>query len=121
MAEQDTKNNAQTKPSLNIQLMPVNNSDQPVLTNFTRISGAPGLVYLDFGFLEPSAMDAMTRLARTGGKIPERMAGKLAVRVALGLDTMTALHQQLGTALASLQATAAAGRMAAAKATDKAK
>lgn len=105
MAEQakESKKSEAKSASLNIRLTPVDNSDQPVLANFTRLNGAPGMVFVDFGFLEPAALSALTRLAQSGGKIPENLNGKLAVRVALGFDTMAALHQQLGQALAGLQ------------------
>ena len=89
---------------LNVRLAPVGNSDQPVLANFTRLNGAPGMVFVDFGFLEPAALSALSRLAQSGGKIPETLTGKLAVRVALGYDTLAALHQQLGQVMAGLRA-----------------
>ncbi len=50
------------------------------------------LVYVDFGFLDPTAMDALTRIRQTGGKIPDPVNGKLAVRVAMGFDKLAALH-----------------------------
>ncbi|MBI2225924.1 MAG: hypothetical protein HYU44_13480 [Betaproteobacteria bacterium] len=104
MAEPDAKPETQEKTvGLNIRLAPVDNSDQPVLANFTRLNGAPGMVFVDFGFLEPAALDALSRLARSGGKIPETLTGKLAVRVALGYDTLAALHQQLGQVVAGLR------------------
>jgi hypothetical protein len=93
---------------LNIRLAPVNNSDQPVLANFTRLNGAPGMVFVDFGFLEPAALSALSRLAQSGGKIPENLNGKLSVRVALGFDTLAALHQQLGQVMAGLKSQSAA-------------
>ena len=96
------------KVELNIRLNPVGNSDQPVLSNFTNLNGAPGMVFVDFGFLEPAALEGLSRAARTGGKMPESLSGKLAVRVALGYDTLTALHQQLGRVVAGLQAQRAA-------------
>ena len=109
MAEQNVKQETQEKTvGLNIQLAPVDNSDQPVLANFTHLNGAPGMVFVDFGFLEPAALDALSRLARSGGKIPETLTGKLAVRVALGYDTLAALHQQLGQVVAGLRAQNAA-------------
>jgi len=89
---------------LNIRLAPVGNSDQPLLANFTRLNGAPGMVFVDFGFLEPAALSALSRLAQSGGKIPETLTGKLAVRVALGYDTLAALHQQLGQVIGGLKA-----------------
>ena len=108
MTEQETKQAAQEKSiGLNIRLAPIDNSDQPAFANFTRVSGAPGMVFVDFGFLEPAALDALSRLARSGGKIPENLNGKLAVRVALGFDTLAALHQQLGQVVAGLKAQSA--------------
>ena len=117
MSEQNAKQEAQEKTvGLNIRLAPVDNSDQPVLANFTRLNGAPGMVFVDFGFLEPASLDALSRLARSGGKIPETLTGKLAVRVALGFDTLAALHQQLGQVVAGLR-----GQNAAKTAAPKAK
>jgi hypothetical protein len=106
MAEPNAKQ--EKTVGLNIRLAPVGNSDQPVLANFTRLNGAPGMVFVDFGFLEPAALAALSQLARSGGKIPETLTGKLAVRVALGYDTLAALHQQLGQVVAGLKARGAA-------------
>ncbi len=103
-AKQETPETLEKQVGLNIKLTPVDHSDQPMLANFTRLNGAPGMVFVDFGFLEPAALSALSRLARSGGKIPETLAGKLAVRVALGYDTLAALHQQLGQVVAGLKA-----------------
>jgi hypothetical protein len=89
---------------LNVRLAPVGDSDQPLFANFTRLNGSPGMVFVDFGFLEPAALSALSRLARSGAKIPETLNGKLAVRVALGYDTVAALHEQLSAVLAGLKA-----------------
>jgi hypothetical protein len=102
MAETNEKQD--NKVALNIRLAPVANSDQPVLANFTTLNGAPGMVFVDFGFLEPAALDALSRTARSGGKLPQTLTGKLAVRVAMGYDSVAALHQQLGQVVAGLQA-----------------
>ncbi len=106
MAEKDATQ--ETTVGLSIKLAAVGDSDQPVFTNFTRLNGAPGMVFVDFGFLEPAALAALSRLARSGGKIPETLSGKLAVRVALGYDTLATLHQQLGQVVAGLSAQSAA-------------
>ena len=105
MAESNEKQATQEKTvALNIRLAAVGNSDQPVLANFTRLNGAPGMVFVDFGFLEPAALNAVSQLARTGGKIPETLAGKLAVRVAMGYDAIAGLHQQLGQVMDNMKA-----------------
>ena len=89
---------------LGIRLQPVNHSDQPVFSNFTVVQGAPGTVFIDFGFLEPSALPAVARLVQTGGKLPEIINGRLACRIALGLDAAAQLVQQLDQHLRGLQA-----------------
>lgn len=92
--------------SMGIRLAPVNNSDQPVVTNYCNISVAPGMVFIDFGFLEPGMLAALPQVARQGGKLPETIGGKLAVRVAVGYDVLANLHQQLGQVLTGLSAAA---------------
>jgi hypothetical protein len=80
---------------LGIRLVPVDNSDQPVLANYTALNVAPGMVFIDFGFLEPAMLTALPRVAKQGGKLPESINGKLAVRVAMGYDGLQNLKQQI--------------------------
>ncbi len=84
---------------MGIRLVPVENSDQPVVANYCSINVSPGMAFIDFGFLEPGMLAALPRVARQGGK--------LAVRVALGYDALAHLHQQLGRVLTGLSAAAA--------------
>ncbi len=95
--------------SLGVRLTPVGNSDQPVVANYCLINVAPGMAFIDFGFLEPAMLAALPRVAREGGKLPERVNGKLAVRVALGYDALSGLHQQIGRVLTGLRQQQAAG------------
>ena len=88
---------------MGIRLMPVDNSDQPVVANYTNLNIAPGMVFIDFGFLEPGLLTALPRVARSGGKLPESVNGKLAVRVAMGYDGLANLHQQIGRMLGGLR------------------
>lgn len=90
--------------SLGIRLVPVADSDQPVLANYTNLNVAPGMVFIDFGFLEPAMLAALPRVAKAGGKLPESVNGKLAVRVAMGFDAVSMLHQQLDRLIASARA-----------------
>ena len=100
----EAKDANEAKPyTLGIRLAPVNNSDQPVLANFCAVNVAPGMAFIDFGFLEPAAIAALPRVAKQGGKLPERLDGKLAVRVALGYDALDHLHQQIGQVLAAVR------------------
>lgn len=85
-----------------LRLTPVRDSDQPIVANYTALNVAPGMVFVDFGFIEPGMLAALPRVAREGGKLPETINGKLAARVALGYDALAGLHQQLGRVLAGL-------------------
>jgi hypothetical protein len=90
-----------------IRLIPVEDSDQPVLANYTMLNIAPGMAFIDFGFLEPAMLSALPQIAKQGGKMPESVNGKLTVRVALGFDSLANLHQQMGRILVGLTAAAA--------------
>lgn len=94
---------------LGIRLVPVGNSDQPVVANYALLNAAPGMAFIDFGFLEPGMLAALPRMARQGDKLPEQINGKLAVRVAMSYDALAGLHQQLGRVVAGLAQQRAAG------------
>lgn len=89
--------------ALNIQLVPRDHADRPILSNYTTLSVAPGMVYLDFGFLDPHVLTALSRAARTGKAAPPTLDGTLAARVAVGYDVLQNLHQQLGQVLQGLR------------------
>jgi hypothetical protein len=84
---------------VNIQLVPAGQSEQPILSNFTLIHPSSGVALIDFGFLDPGALNAISQLSRSGKKIPERLNGRLGARVALPYDALANLHQQLGRVL----------------------
>ncbi len=89
--------------ALNVKLMPVENSDQPVSVNYTTVGVAQGIAYLDFGFIEPAVLAMLARTARDGKAIPESLDGKLVVRMAMGLDVLQRLHQQLQQVLVGMR------------------
>ena len=95
---------------MGVRLAPVDNSDQPVLANYATVNVAPGMAFIDFGFIEPGLLAAIPRVAKEGGKLPETVNGKLAARVAMGYDGLAALHQQLGRLSSGLGAAAAAAK-----------
>lgn len=87
---------------LNLRLAPANNSDQPVISNICNVQLAPGLAYIDFGFIEPAIMASLPRLAQQGGKMPEQINGRLAARIAVPFDGLANLQQQLTRAMEEL-------------------
>ena len=84
-ATADTTAGAGAPQRMGVRLAPVNNSDQPVLANYAAVNVAPGMAFIDFGFLEPGLLAAIPRVAKQGGKLPQSVNGKLAVRVMPGL------------------------------------
>ena len=90
------------KQAVNLQLMPANGSDQPVLANVTMVEPTAGVALLDFGFLDPGTMAALSRMARAGKQVPERLNGRLAARVAISYEALATLHQQIGGVLQAL-------------------
>ena len=101
-SEPAAEQTAERKP-LGLRLVPSGNSDQPVFANVCNVNVAPGVAFIDFGFLEPAMLTALPRVAKQGGKLPERIEGRLAVRVALGVEALASLHQQIGRVLAAGQ------------------
>ena len=95
--------------AVNVQLVPSGQADQPILSNFTMVHSASGLALLDFGFLDPAAIAAISNMAKAGKKMPERLNGRLAARVALPYDALANLHRQITAALRSVSKPAASG------------
>jgi hypothetical protein len=83
------------RSAMSIRLVPAGTSDQPVVANYTSINASPGMVFIDFGFLEPAMLSALPRVAKQGGKLPESINGRLAVRVAMGPEALRNLKQQI--------------------------
>jgi hypothetical protein len=98
------------RDGVSVHLIPVNNSDQPVFANYAMMNLAPGTAFIDFGFVEPAVVAALSQMTQTGGELPEAVSGKLAVRMAVGYDMLVNLHQQLTQVLTSLNNAEAAGK-----------
>ena len=99
----------QQDQTLALRLTPVNNSDQPVLANTSNVQLAPGMAFIDFGFIEPGLLAALPRVAQQGGQLPKEITGKLAVRVAMGYDGLAQLQQQLTRVMGELAKMATRG------------
>lgn len=89
---------------LGVRLAPVDDSDLPVVSNYTALNVSPGMAFIDFGFIEPGMLAALPRMVQQGSKLPENINCKLAVRVAMGYEALSNLQQQLTQVLSSLQA-----------------
>ena len=102
-AEQTTAQEQPRTIGLGVRLVPAGDSDQPRVVNYTSLTLAPGMAFIDFGFFEPAMLAALPRVAQQGGKLPESINGRLATRVAMSYETLNNLHQQLASALQGLK------------------
>ncbi len=54
-----------TAIALNVRLKPSDSSAHPRVANYTHVGVAQGIVYLDFGFIEPALLAPLPRQRRT--------------------------------------------------------
>lgn len=88
---------------VDIRLRGIEGSERPALSNFTMVQVAPGMVVVDFGYLEPLAFESIAKAGRSGVKMSEAVSGQLASRVAIDLQTARQLAQQLNEMLNRVQ------------------
>ena len=107
MAESKTQSAAAGK-TIELRLTPVEGSDRPITTNTSTVQLAPGMAYIDFGFIEPSVLASLPRIAQQGGEMPKGINGRLAARMVMGFDALAQLQQQLTQAMGELKKAASA-------------
>ncbi|MBS0169409.1 MAG: hypothetical protein JSR62_03575 [Nitrospira sp.] len=98
-----SKQNGDKSVAVNVRLQSTGDSSQPTLANYSHASVAQGVAYIDFGFLEPGLISAVTQRAQKGETMPKELVGNRTARVALPFDAVIRLHQQLQQMVASLQ------------------
>lgn len=80
---------------INVRVQPGENSGIPIYSNFSTVQGGKGTIIVDFGFVEPNAINAMNRAIKSGEKPQEALSGKLSCRLALNAEAAQQLSQQL--------------------------
>lgn len=91
--------------AVNVRLRAVEQSDQPIMSNFATVSVAQGIAYLDFGFIEPALLAKVMVDSQNGKTLPGQVEGKLVARVSLGLDVLVRLQHQLQQVFLSMRQT----------------
>ena len=89
--------------AVNVRLKPSEPSAHPRATNYTNVSVAQGIAYLDFGFIEPTVLAAVAKTAKNGQTAPKGLEGVLVTRMAMGVDVLARLHQQIQPVLVGLR------------------
>jgi hypothetical protein len=57
-------------------------------TNYTSVSVAQGIAYVDFGSIEPTLFAAIAKTAKDGQAAPKGLDGALLTRVAMSVDML---------------------------------
>lgn len=81
--------------AVNVRLRAVEQSDQPIMSNFSTVAVAQGIAYVDFGFIEPALLAKVMVDSQNGKSLPEQVDGKLVARVSMGLDVLVRLQHQM--------------------------
>ena len=90
-----------------IRMQQGEHTGQPIYSNFTAVQGGQGVVFVDFGFLEPQAMQALAKMKQSGEKVPETIGARMACRMAISVDAAANLNRQLNQLLRPKAAKAA--------------
>ena len=94
-SENQTDTTQTQRLQVGIRMQQGEHTGQPIYSNFTAVQGGQGVILVDFGFLEPQAMQSLARLKQSGEKVPETIGARLASRVAISVDAAANLNQQL--------------------------
>lgn len=70
-------------------------SGQPMYSNFTSVQGGQGVIIVDFGFLDPHTMHALSQMARSDVKPSGAISAKMSCRMAISIDAANQLALQL--------------------------
>jgi hypothetical protein len=89
--------------ALKVRLTPSDSSAHPRVANYTTVSVAQGMAYLDCGFIEPTVLASLATIAKNGPAAPKRLGGHLVARVAMDLNAFAHLHQQIQQVLAGVR------------------
>lgn len=92
---EDDAKRGEPSPSRPVKLRLVERSDQPAMANLSTVAATQGIVYLDFGFVEPALLGVVARAAQAGQPAPNVVEGRRVARVAMPLESLASLHQQI--------------------------
>jgi hypothetical protein len=91
-----TPTNAEAHPvHIGLRLRAVDQSDRSVVSNITGVHLGSGFAFIDFGFIEQSALTEVTRAARSGEQKNPTLDGRLECRIAMGLGDLAQLARQI--------------------------
>lgn len=94
---------------INLRLRAVDQSDRAIVSNITGVHLGSGFAFIDFGFIEQSALTELTRATRAGEQKNPVLDGRLECRIALGIGDLAQLARQIEQVLAAMNNSRTAG------------
>lgn len=94
-SESELESDQSQSLKVGIRMQQGEHTGQPIYSNFTAVQGGQGVVLVDFGFLDPKAMQEIARLKQSGGKVPETIGARMSSRLAISIDAAANLNRQL--------------------------
>ncbi len=86
---------------IGLRLRAVDQSDRAVISNITGVHLGSGFAFIDFGFIEQSALTEVTRATRAGEQKNPSIDGRLECRIAMGLGDLAQLARQIDQVVAA--------------------
>ncbi|MCK5355457.1 MAG: hypothetical protein KAJ63_10090 [Methyloprofundus sp.] len=94
-SESEVASNQPHTLQVGIRMQQGEHTGQPIYSNFTAVQGGQGVVLVDFGFVDPKAMQALAQMTQSGEKAPDTISARMSSRVAISVDAAANLQRQL--------------------------
>lgn len=78
-----------------VSLQQGEHTGQPAYSNFTSVQIGQGVVFVDFGFLDPHTVHALNQIAGSSDKPSGVISAKMSCRMIISIDAANQLTQQL--------------------------
>ena len=93
---------AEAQPvNIGLRLRAVDQSDRSIVSNITGVHLGSGFAFIDFGFIEQTALTEVTRAARAGEQKNPTLDGRLECRIAMGIGDLAQLARQIEQVIAA--------------------
>ncbi len=86
---------------IGLRLRASDNSGRAIVSNISSVHLSSGMAFIDFGFIEQSALSGAARAARGSDGKQQMVDGRLECRIAMGLGDVAQLARQLQQMLAN--------------------
>ena len=84
----------QSQMRVNINLQQGEHTGQPIYSNFTAVQPGQGVVFVDFGFLDPQTIHILNRMTESGEQ-SQTVNARMSCRMAISIEAASQLVMQI--------------------------